>query len=66
MLKKRILVKIDGTEYRVLADIERWEESTKPYLLDCGHEIEELGAFALGDHQITDDLLSDLLERGDR
>ena len=62
---KKILVKIDGIEYKVLADPERWEKSTKPYLLDCGHEIEELGEFAF-DHEITDDLLSDLIEGGDR
>lgn len=60
----RILVKIDGEEYRILADPDRWEKSTKPYLLDCDHEIEELGEFE-GDHEVTDDLLSDLLEPRD-
>lgn len=60
----KLLVRIDGTEYRVLADPERWEKSTKPYLLDCDHEIEELGEFE-GEHEITDDHLSDLVEPGD-
>jgi hypothetical protein len=60
----KILVKIDGVEYRVLADPERWEKSTKPYLLDCGHNIEEFGPF-IEEHEITDDLLSDLLEARD-
>jgi len=60
----KILVKIDGNEFRVLADPERWEKSTKPYLLDCGHTVEEFGPF-IGEHEITDDHLSDLLEERD-
>lgn len=39
---EKILVRIDGTTYRVLADRDRWKRSTKPYLRDCGREVEEL------------------------